>query len=78
MNGIHQKAAALLENVVRWTEVTRRAKSRYQAELAPDFSLMDWLKNDELALSRYLRFLLSPNESHGQSNFISKRIPLPY
>ncbi|WP_429010862.1 PD-(D/E)XK nuclease family protein [Aeromonas allosaccharophila] len=67
MNGIHQKAAALLENVVRWTEVTRRAKSRYQAELAPDFSLMDWLKNDELALSRYLRFLLSPNESHGQS-----------
>ena len=52
MNGIHQKAAALLENVVRWTEVTRRAKSRYQAELAPDFSLMDWLKNDELGKVR--------------------------
>ena len=30
-------------------EVTTLAKLRYQAELAPDFSLMDWLKNDELA-----------------------------
>ncbi len=67
MNVIQQQSVALLENVARWAEVTRRAKSRYQAELAPDFSLIDWLKNDELALSRYLCFLLSPNESHGQS-----------
>ena len=62
MNVIQQHAAALLDSVARWNEVTILAKLRYQAELAPDFSLMDWLKNDELALSRYLRFLLSPDE----------------
>lgn len=72
MNAIQQHAAALLDSVARWNEVTNLAKSRYQAELAPDFSLMDWLKNDELALSRYLRFLLSPNETHGQSALFLK------
>jgi len=67
MNAIQQHCAALLDSVARWIEVTTQAKLRYQAELAPDFSLMDWLRNDELALSRYLRFLLSPEETHGQS-----------
>ena len=70
MNAIQQHAAALLDSVARWNEVTNLAKSRYQAELAPDFSLMDWLKNDELALSRYLRFLLSPNETHVTEGFV--------
>ncbi|WP_322864067.1 hypothetical protein [Aeromonas allosaccharophila] len=32
MNVIQQQSVALLENVARWAEVTRRAKSRYQAE----------------------------------------------
>lgn len=72
MNAIQQHAAALLDSVARWNEVTTLAKLRYQAELAPDFSLMDWLKNDELALSRYLRFLLSPDETHGQSSLFLK------
>ncbi|MCD1127359.1 PD-(D/E)XK nuclease family protein [Jinshanibacter sp. LJY008] len=72
MNAIQQHAAALLDSVARWNEVTTLAKLRYQAELAPDFSLMDWLKNDELALSRYLRFLLSPDETHGQSALFLK------
>lgn len=73
MNEIQlQNAATLLESVVRWNEVTALAKLRYQAELAPDFSLMDWLKNDELALSRYLRFLLSPDGTHGQSALFLK------
>ncbi|CBG90235.1 hypothetical protein ROD_35221 [Citrobacter rodentium ICC168] len=72
MNGIQQNAAALLDSVARWNEVTTRAKLRYQVELAPDFSLMEWLKNDELALSRYLQFLLSPDETHGQSGLFLK------
>ncbi|EMC3653782.1 PD-(D/E)XK nuclease family protein [Citrobacter braakii] len=73
MNEIQlQNAATLLESVVRWNEVTALAKLRCQAELAPDFSLMDWLKNDELALSRYLRFLLSPDGTHGQSALFLK------
>lgn len=72
MNETQQDAVGLLERVVQWNEVNALAKSRYQAELAPDFNLMDWLKNDELALSRYLRFLLSPNETHGQSELFLK------
>ena len=72
MNMIQQHAVALLDNVRQWNEVTALAKSRYQAELAPDFSLIDWLKNDELALSRYLRFLLSPDETHGQMDLFLK------
>lgn len=72
MNGIQQHAANLLDRIAQWNEVTVLAKSRYEAELAPDFSLMDWLKNDELALSRYLRFLLSPDETHGQSELFLK------
>ncbi|MBF4176466.1 PDDEXK-like family protein [Lelliottia nimipressuralis] len=72
MNAIQQHAAALLDSIARWNEVTTLAKLRYQSELAPDFSLMDWLRNDELALSRYLRFLLSPDETHGQSALFLK------
>ncbi len=67
MNAVQQHVTSLLTSISRWNEVTSLAKSRYQADLAPDFNLMDWLKNDELALSRYLRFLLSPDETHGQS-----------
>ncbi|CNG79168.1 Uncharacterised protein [Yersinia intermedia] len=73
MNGIQQHVYALLDSVSCWNDVTCLAKSRYQAELAPDFSLVDWLKNDELALSRYLRFLLSPVETHGQSALFLER-----
>ncbi|MCZ7832862.1 PD-(D/E)XK nuclease family protein [Atlantibacter hermannii] len=72
MSEIQQYVTSLLDSVSRWNKVTSLAKSRYQAELAPDFSLMDWLKNDELALSRYLRFLLSPDETHGQSALFLK------
>ncbi len=72
MNAIQQHVTTLLDSISRWNEVTSLAKSRYQAELAPDFSLMDWLKSDELALSRYLRFLLSPDETHGQSALFLK------
>jgi hypothetical protein len=59
--------AALLESISRWNEVRQLSKSRYQAQLAPDFSLMTWLQKDEMALSRYFAFLLDPGEAHGQS-----------
>lgn len=59
--------AALLESISRWNEATRLSKARYQAELAPDFSLMTWLQKDEMALSRYFACLLDPAAAHGQS-----------
>lgn len=42
------------------------AKQRYAAELAPDFSLVDHLRNNEVALSRYLGLLLDTKGVHGQ------------
>ncbi|OFS69943.1 hypothetical protein HMPREF3173_21615 [Pseudomonas sp. HMSC08G10] len=42
------------------------AKQRYAAELAPDFNLVDHLRNNEVALSRYLGLLLDTQGVHGQ------------
>lgn len=42
------------------------AKQRYAAELAPDFNLVDYLRNNEVALSRYLGLLLDTKGVHGQ------------
>lgn len=42
------------------------AKQRYAAELAPDFNLVDHLRNNEVALSRYLGLLLDTKGVHGQ------------
>lgn len=42
------------------------AKQRYVAELAPDFNLVDHLRNNEVALSRYLGLLLDVKGVHGQ------------
>ena len=42
------------------------AKQRYAAELAPDFNLLDHLRNNEVALSRYLGLLLDTKGVHGQ------------
>lgn len=42
------------------------AKQRYAAELAPDFNLVDHLRNNEVALSRYLGLLLDIKGVHGQ------------
>lgn len=71
MDAIQQHVATLLERIAHWNEMMLQARSCHQ-ELAPDFSLVDWLKNDELALSRYLRFLLSPDETHGQAALFLK------
>lgn len=68
MDGVQKYSVpALLESISRWNEVRQLSKSRYQAELAPDFSLMTWLQKDEMALSRYFAFLLDPGAAHGQS-----------
>lgn len=42
------------------------AKQRYATELAPDFNLVDHLRNNEVALSRYLGLLLDIKGVHGQ------------
>ncbi len=44
------------------------AKQRYAVELAPDFNLVDHLRNNEVALSRYLGLLLDIKGVHGQGD----------
>lgn len=43
-----------------------RAKSLYSERLAPDFNPLDFMKLDELNLSRVIAWLLRPHGSHGQ------------
>lgn len=49
------------------------AKSRYAAELAPDFHLFDHLRHNEVALSRYLGLLLDSQGAHGQGELFLSR-----
>ncbi len=43
-----------------------RAKSLYMERLAPDFNPLDFMKIDELNLSRVIAWLARPDGSHGQ------------
>ena len=46
----------------------REAKKRFSAQLAPDFRIFDYLRDDEIGLSRCLADLLNPNGKHGQGS----------
>ncbi|MFP7635195.1 PD-(D/E)XK nuclease family protein [Pseudomonas veronii] len=50
------------------------AKQRYAAELAPDFNLVDHLRNNEVALSRYLGLLLDVKGVHGQGELFLRSL----
>lgn len=56
----------LLDAVRIRTASLAEAKQRYAAELAPDFNLVDHLRNNEVALSRYIGLLLDTKGVHGQ------------
>ncbi|MNL06015.1 hypothetical protein D3C87_1266360 [compost metagenome] len=57
---------SLLSEFHTWSALNERAQKRFQAQLAPHFRLLDFLRKDELALSQYLRMLLDPKGQHGQ------------
>lgn len=50
------------------TAALATARQRYAAQLAPDFHLLDHLRNDENGLSGHLALLLDPQGPHGQGN----------
>lgn len=59
-------AEKLLLEFNAWYISEQNARQRYQAKLAPEFSLLDYLRRDEMALSEYLAMLLDPQGPHGQ------------
>ncbi len=63
----------LLQEFNTWFASEQKAQERYQAQLAPEFSLIDYLRNDEMALSKYLALLLNPLGTHGQGDLYLKR-----
>lgn len=46
----------------------REAKKRFSNQLAPDFSIFDYFRADEMALSNCLASLLDPHGKHGQGS----------
>jgi hypothetical protein len=46
----------------------REERKRFSAQLAPDFNLFDYLRNDEMGVSRVIADLLDPKGAHGQGS----------
>lgn len=67
------EAEQLLLEFSAWYISEQKAHQRYQAQLAPEFSLLDYLRRDEMALSEYLAMLLNPQGPHGQGDLYLKR-----
>lgn len=44
----------------------REARSRFSAQLAPEFRIFDYLRTDEMGVSWCIACLLDPNGTHGQ------------
>jgi hypothetical protein len=44
----------------------RVARERFAAQLAPDFNLFDYLRTDEMGVSKVIADLLDPKGAHGQ------------
>lgn len=46
----------------------KEAKKRFADQLAPEFSIFDYFRSDEMALSKCLASLLNPQGTHGQGS----------
>jgi hypothetical protein len=62
------KINSLLNEVSFNVGTLREAKKRFSDQLAPDFSIFDYFRADEMALSKCFAGLLDPHGSHGQGS----------
>lgn len=59
-------ATNLLNDTRLKLSALQEARSRFSAQLAPEFSIFDYLRNDEMGLSSCIASLLNPKGTHGQ------------
>jgi len=63
---VQEQIDLLLKEVTFKTATLKEARERFADRLAPDFSIFDYLRTDEMGLSRCIASLLDPTEKHGQ------------
>lgn len=69
-----QQALQLLDSVRVHSASLLEAKKRYADQLAPGFHLIDHLRNDEMALSRYMAGLLNIEGEHSQGDLFLRNL----
>lgn len=69
---MNQSTEALLKNVSQELKILETARSRYAKQLAPDFSVFNYISTDEMMLSRIIADLLDPNGDHSQGDIFLK------
>jgi len=63
-----QQIEKLLNDVKFKVETLRKAKDLFSDQLAPEFRIFDFLRTDEMGLSRCIACLLDPKGKHGQGS----------
>lgn len=63
-----QQIEKLLNDVGFRLATLREARNRFSDQLAPDFKIFDYLRTDEMGLSKCLASLLDPKGKHGQGS----------
>lgn len=63
---MQEQIKSLLKEVTFKVATLNEARERFADRLAPDFSIFDYLRTDEMGLSRCIASLLDPTEKHGQ------------
>lgn len=67
------QVAQLLSDITQQRRVMDQAREQYGAVLAPDFLVLDYLRTDEMGLSRILADLLDPLGSHHQGDLFLQK-----
>ncbi|TXI27938.1 MAG: hypothetical protein E6Q60_08465 [Nitrosomonas oligotropha] len=63
---MQEQIELLLKEVAFKNATLKQARERFADRLAPDFSIFDYLRTDEMGLSRCIASLLDPKGKHGQ------------
>lgn len=67
LNKAERSSSARTDRFVTFKTATlKEARERFADRLAPDFSIFDYLRTDEMGLSRCIADLLDPKGKHGQ------------